>query len=185
MNRIHIKGSLLLLTIVFFVSCDKGFEAPSPPYALYKTNSDYFEYVTPPVNDNKEVIGNFGYSADDSRILITETDTLYNRRVKLDDGYVLSAEVYLNSVFTDVTFKEYVIKHETSGEIDVDQLNSRVIDKDPFIEFFEVPRAFVNKYSEELSDGAEWKLRMLQDATEEINLMIANNTLSANFSKLK
>ena len=158
-------------------SCIKQ-EVTAPGLAIYKTKGDYFNNVSVTMKKNGDIIfypdyHSPGRNSIDSRIKITEDDTIYTRRAKLISGYIISAEIEERSIFVDFTFKEY-LKYEINnphvGGVPENVLIEHILDDDPFLELYIDPNR-PRKY--ELSDTAL------------INQMIRNGELEKYFEKIK
>ncbi len=143
-----------------------------PNISIYKTNSDYF-YNIPLVNLNGQVSGIPTYTANDPSLKINSEGKLSsNFRWRLKDGYIIDEESYINRVFTDITFEEY-IDYNTANKVTswpITLIESRIIDKNPFVEYYYYDG--VNKAEKIYTLG-------------EINKMIENGTLESVFKKLK
>jgi hypothetical protein len=125
---------------IAFTSCkedstERGLEYPELLTAVYKTNNDYFDFV----NTWRGFAGAPSRlsSGDSSKILITEEDTVYLLRWKLNDGYVMDLVITEDDYFTDMTFKELVAKNDAcNGCVTTEDIFDRVVDKNPFREFY-------------------------------------------------
>lgn len=188
------KNLVYLLFMICMISlanssCEREKEELPPPLGLYKTNSDYFSFYPPSINSQGEVIMTPDYDGNDSRILITEDDTIYSYRVNLVNGYVLSAEIYVDLPFTDVTYKEIVRKQGTNSQITSEILQDRIIDTDPFIEYYEVDAYFPYPFQQQFQDSGYSKAKVVylsfQEAAKEINLIIAQDKLEESFIRIK
>ena len=186
--KVYIQLTLTLLMISQLISCEKD-STITPKLGLYKTSSDYFSYYPPVINEEGKVVATPYYTENDSRMVVTETDTFYSWRVRLENDFVLSGEVYLGIPFSDVTFKECYSKQSTDDPITSTILDQRIIDTDPFIEYYEVDESFVSQYFDLFRDGnntpAEVKHLAYQRAAEDINALILGGQLSDTFVKLK
>ena len=171
---LFICGVAILATF----SCEKEPQATAPGLAVYKTKGDYFYNVSVGMNKKGELYHYPAFynprykSISDTRIKITEDDTVYTLRTKLIDGYIFGGEIGDNSIFLDFTFKEYIkyeIDNNHSG-VPEEVLNEHILDADPFLElYFDQNRP--RKY--EISDTAE------------INQKIRNGELEKYFEKIK
>ncbi len=185
-----IFGIVSIVTILSFFSCEREHMATTPPLGLYKTNPEYFTFLAAWVNNSdNEVAGYPYYKPNDSRILFTEDDTIYSQRVQLNDGYVLSNEVFFGAPFTNVSFKEIVKKQDTDSSITSEILYNRIIDRNPFNVYYEVDYEFVSAFCDQYRDlgyssAKVWYLSY-QKAAEEINLMITEGKLEENFIRIK
>jgi len=149
-----------------------------PPFSLYKTRADYFEYYNVDLDKHGLPKGNRAYSIDDSRIRIIDNDTVYTFRVRLDNDYVLCGESTVNSQFTDIRIPE-MVKLSSEGKYFSDtELKDRIIDPDPFTEFYSVPSTYIYEASGTISEA------LLMKAIE-INEIIKEGKLEDHFTKLK
>ncbi|MFO8234731.1 MAG: hypothetical protein R6U04_04915 [Bacteroidales bacterium] len=188
------KNLFYLLLIICMISltnssCERQPAALDPPLGLYKTNSDYFSFYAPSTNDKGEIVGYDYFKEGDSRILITEDDTIFSYRVNLNDGYVLSAEVYPDAPFTNVSYKELYRRQNTDSPIGTEILQNRIIDTNPFIDYYEVDINFVTPFIEHFHDlgysMAEGTYLGFQEAAKEINQIIAQDKLDESFTRIK
>ena len=159
-------------------SCEKEPQATAPGFAVYKTKGDYFYNVSVGMNEKGKLYHYPAFynprfkSISDSRIKITEDDTVYTYRAKLINGYIISGEIGENSIFLDFTFKEYIkyeINNNRSG-VPLEVLSEHILDDNPFLELYFDPNK-PRKY--EISDSAE------------INQIIRNGELEKYFEKIK
>ncbi|MFO8234737.1 MAG: hypothetical protein R6U04_04945, partial [Bacteroidales bacterium] len=160
-----------------------------PDFGIYKTNSDYFLFLPAWVNDKGEVVGRPYYKSNDTRILLTETDTIYTNRVELIDSYYLSAEVQPNYPFTNITFKEFYRRQDSNNPIMLEEIQSRIINDDPFSEYYEVsPYEVLKYYDVFINDGyspSEAKYKSFQKYALELNTIIQEGQLDQMFTKIK
>lgn len=108
----------------------------SPGISIYKTNGDYYELVTIGMKGNK-IFRTSHLINDQYRFNYTNNDTVYKRRARLINGYVLdteSSEEY--DVFLSLTFKEYMRKETKYGYLPDDSVYKYIIDKDPYTEYY-------------------------------------------------
>jgi hypothetical protein len=153
---------------------DEGIEVSSSPnISVYRTKSDYFNLISLQLLPTGQLNAIPSYTKDDSRIKVDANGKISpNTRWRLKSGYIVDKESYINRVYTNITFQEYVdynTKNKVAGWPD-DLIEPRIIDKDPFIEYY-------------ILDGLnkEVKTYTLRD----INEMIENGTLETVFTKLK
>lgn len=177
------------ISILIFSFCDREDLVPDPALGIYLSSPDYFSYFAPSTNESGEVVVTPYFQENDSRIYITETDTMFSRRVTLSEGYVLSGEIYPEAPFTDVSYKECFRRQDTESPITADLLNNRIIDTDPFTEYYYVDVEFVTKYRDQFrnlgySSGKEVYLSF-QEAAKEINKIISEGNLEEHFTKVK
>ncbi len=131
----------ILIIILFFIfpeSCNKNkdnrYAYPQYMCRVYKTKADYFNYV------NTWTISNNGPTAielDSRAFSVIDGDTVFNYRWHLKDNYILGAVITQYDYFTNITYKEIIKYNETHDEcFPNDSLYKRVIDDDPFTEFY-------------------------------------------------
>ena len=170
-------STVILLFVLIGAGCVKEpiDGVPTPGLCIYKTKGEYFNYINTWTNEKGRTVGNPAYRIqNDSRIQVVNGDTVYVMRVKLTNGYILQpgGEIGSTNYFTDMTYIEMVRYNSNLGKemIGTDSLDSRVIDKDPFTEFYfdtSRPRKF------EMEDTAE------------INMIIRNGNIEDYFKKYK
>jgi hypothetical protein len=178
MKTIHfhkIKKSflfLILISVIFTFSCDKKIErccGEEISHRLYLTKGDYFNFVNTWGDDN----GPFGLNISDPRIAIVGDDTICPVRWRLEGGYVYSAlESSYGDFFTDITFAEFVSYYERNKphSFPLDSFFERVIDKDPFLEYY-LDTARIFDYPD--------------DNIEVVNEIIRNGELEKYFKRVK
>jgi len=162
----------IMLTVFILTSCGNADpEIIGPKAKIYKTNGEYFNYLNTWGVDNGPIDLNFG-----ARVKYENGDTLYNFRWQLANGYVLGIEISEADYFTNMTMKELVRYKElnpTELIFPRDSFINRVIDNDPFTEFWMAKENY-EKY--ELPDSA---------TIAELNEMIKNGELKNEFERLK
>lgn len=150
MKRITCKMISLFVISFMIFSCeqepleiaDENIEVGNlPGFSIYKTKGNYFNYIS------------FTLNADGTPNAIPDYDPRYpdlyefysDGRVKpkyrwyLESGYVVSGDMWHTNVFTDITVWEYYNdnkKNKVSVWMDNDRLLNRIIDKNPFTEFY-------------------------------------------------
>lgn len=143
MKSIHIKISVFVLLIALMGAGCK----PAPSrigISIYKTRGDYFDLVT--IGMKKDKIFRGSYTSDRNKFDYSNNDTIYKKRVRLINGYVLDRESSKEyDVFLGLTFKEYMRKETTYGFLPDDTLYKYIIDKNPYTEY----------YREEISEMSE------------------------------
>ena len=165
---------LILITFAF-TGCDKS-EVLGPTLALYKTKADYFEFA----NTWGRTNGPTSFDLSDSRINVVDGDTIYTRRYKMEKGYILGIEISSDEYFTDLTFKEIVAYNEEQKRIHgtstynfhIDSLLERIIDKDPFTEFYS-------------DDSRHFESQLNKENINLINELILSDKVDSIFIKLK
>ena len=141
-NSIQLQKALLLIFLAFglLTSCDKTdekYDSGELHMIVYKTKTDYFNYVNT-WGDNISAPSTLTLK-DTDRIAIVGKDTVYQFRWRLENNYVLEIGIYEGDSFTDMTFAEIVSYNERHPEefhYPLPEIFKRVIDKDPFLEFY-------------------------------------------------
>lgn len=169
--------TLLYVTLIALAlaGCDKS-EVLGPTLALYKTKADYFEFA----NTWGRTNGPTSFDLSDSRIKVVDGDTIYTRRYKMEKGYILGIEISSDEYFTDIKFKEIVAYNEEQKRIhgtstynfNIDSLLERIIDKDPFTEFYS-------------DDNRHFESQLNQENINLINELILSDKIDSIFIKLK
>ncbi|MFW5873003.1 MAG: hypothetical protein ACOCVN_03355 [bacterium] len=172
---------LILFLIVLFVSCNI-FETEDqyPGVTLYKTKGDYFDLVTIGMKGDRIYsiprYWNPRYNSISKRMEVKDNDTIYTRRCRLINEYILDGEGGLQSVFLDMTFKEYLKREIANAQkelgviIPEDTLRKYILDKDPYLEYYQ--------------NNIEVKRLKLSDSLE-IREIILNGEINKYFDKLK
>jgi hypothetical protein len=125
---------ILLLFALMGAGCKP--EALYPGISIYKTNGDYYDLVTIGMKGDK-IFRTSHLINDDYRFDYTNNDTVYNRRTRLINGYVLDRESSSEyDVFLSLTFKEYMSKETKNGYLPHDTLYKYIIDKNPYTEYY-------------------------------------------------
>lgn len=143
-----------------------------PAISVFKTNGDYFNNITVGLNDKKGINSYPDYHEKSENVLVNEKGE-YNYKYKwlLKSGYIVVQGGDFNSAVTDISLTEYVKFNEPfKTNWDTVMLSSRIIDKNPFAEFYFLNG--INKTPKTFTLG-------------EINKMIENETLETVFTKLK
>lgn len=107
----------------------------SPGISIYKTRGNYYELVTIGMKGNR--IFRSSYTSELYKFDYTGNDTVYKKRARLINGYVLdteSSDEY--DVFLGLTFKEYMRKETKYGYLPHDSLYKYIIDKGPYTEYY-------------------------------------------------
>lgn len=135
-----------LFCIFLLAGCDWFSNDPSTLNGiyLYKTKGDYRHlYEIRMVGDN--IIGSehlWSFYNPDELLSILNTDTIYNGRQKMANGYVLDdaahyiEDVYLSLSYKDVLLKEIAINN-VGKQLPNDTLRKYILDVDPYVEFYE------------------------------------------------
>jgi hypothetical protein len=136
------KLRLIILILIFPLSfgCDLiKTEADSPGISIYKTRSDYFNLITVGMKRD-QVFRIYNYwSANDTfeRMAVIGNDTVYKRRYKLPNGYVLDEEADERyDVFLNITCKEQFYREMHGIAFTNDTIKKYIIDKDPYLEYY-------------------------------------------------
>ena len=189
------KIVILFFVVISLVSCE-GFREgiisydTHPKFGIYKTNGDYFHYYNTFYSDGIIPVA-LHHPCEDSVMFVEGSDTSYYFRIRLDSNYILDEIVGLYDQFTDIKFDEYCEVYNSNheeGESIKDFIESRIVDDNPFVEYFEVKYSLVGDYHVEfLGDHPfkEAKYLGLKKAAVLINEMIKNGTLEENFKKMK
>ena len=141
-----------------------------PGFCIYKTRNNYINNIEVGIDS----IGNVGwtplYSYSSNAVIVDKGHVSLKYRYVLRSGYILDFTGF-NIVFTDITIKEMCEKYQEFGpDYWSGKMQSRIIDKDPFNEFYHLNG--INKPEKIYTLG-------------EINKMIELGTLETVFDKLK
>lgn len=161
------KTNIALAAMVLFcavVSCKTkqkatGTTSAGAPTVVYKTKADYSRYVPVTLSaDKKEIVA---YPA--------PKDVYYQGQlaypVQLENGYLLDNRgVGLNTAFLNISYEDYA---KLPAPPTLNELYKRILEKDPFIEIYD------------LGDRSRFK-----NATEQINNIIKKGGLKK-FTKIK
>lgn len=157
---------LLFLLFVFnllFLSCESGSDLDQMIY-VYKTKADYTKNVCVELNlDKTRITSNYAPNGVDSRW-----------PVKLIEGYLLNGTFGANTGFLSITNEEYNQNYNTSPG--ADSLYKLLLEKDPFIEFYEFNDTKNVFYSESGAYGID---------TMYINHLIKEDNLDKYFIRIK
>jgi hypothetical protein len=175
-NLFKSKNLFLLIFIAFisFNNCSDSTTRISDPTIktnVYKTKKDYFNYVNTWGKNNAPSSLNL---ADSDQIAVVGIDTVYKLRWRLEDNYVMGLAIGDEDFFTDMTFAEIVAYNETYPEklnYPIDEIFKRVIDKDPFLEFY-------------IDEGNVFYKRDSSDIAQ-INQLIKDGELEKYFKRIK
>jgi hypothetical protein len=135
---------LKLLPILLFswlnFSCDiVNTEDLGPGISIYKTKGDYFNLITVGMKGD-QVFRIYNYwSANDTfeRMAVIGNDTVYQRRYKLPNGYVLDEEADERyDVFLNITCKEQFYREMHGVAFTNDTIKKYIIDRDPYLEYY-------------------------------------------------
>lgn len=141
--------------------------------AIYKTQNEYLDKISVQYTDDNLINAIPSYTMDDKRVGKDKNGNFtLNTRWLLRSGYIVDTESYIHDIYTNITIREYVEWNEENnvagwpGSI----IEPRIIDKNPFIEFYYLDRK---------------NQPIIKFTLGEINDMIINGTLETVFTKLK
>lgn len=109
-----------------------------PGISIYKTRGDYFDLVDIGMKADK-VFRRSSFSADHSKLIFTNNDTIYRYRLKLINGYILDREADERyDVFLSLTFKKHLNLEREYGltTLPDDTLKLYILDSSPYTEFY-------------------------------------------------
>ena len=175
MKTIKIIGIVVVaIILVNLVSgCSKDNNDLGPKAGIYKTSGDYFNNV----NTWGKNHASTSLNSADGRIRIENGIPIYCGRIKLVDGYILAMEHTQKDYFTDITIAELVEYNDNhSDPFPQDSIFKRVIDKDPYTEFYGA-----KEYGFEITRVAEDDKLIV----EELNEIIRNGEIETYFDKIK
>ena len=180
MKPLKLLIAVLVIPIIF-CSCKKEsldidneniiLRLDPPGVAIYKSNGDYFKYVYVGIDSSKNITNTPAYNSN-SPFIVTDNsgNVTYTQRWKLKHGFIASKEMTYSIAFTNVTFQEQVeYVDKNGGDIPVSWFNSRIIDKNPFTDYYYSKAGYPAK---EITLG-------------ELNKMIENGSLETVFTKIK
>ena len=152
-----------------YLDNSKTFDVMLPGFAIYKTKKDYFFNVS--VTPFEDEILSPELKEGGSRITLYKDKYFYTERYRLNENYIVSMEIGVNSYFTGLNYDQYI--KEKLAPI-VGETNPKVIssisDRDPFTEFY---------YSSNIINGKSWITIV------ELNQIIKEKNLEKYFKKLK
>ena len=179
MASIFLKFTIISLVLLLIHGCNPiETESDYPGVSIYKTKGDYLNLVTIGMKGDEifrtSSFWNARYNSLD-KLIIRDNDTIYPYRYKLPEDYILDAGADLQyDVFLDLTFKEYLRRELTDGDISVaipdDTLRKHILEKEPFIEFYQ--------------NRVNSKRLYIEDSLE-IKKIILNGEIDKYFEKLK
>jgi hypothetical protein len=119
--------------------------------SLYKTKGDYFNYISFQLLDDGRLNATPAFTLKSLEEPFREPSLkrdkkgkiVPNFRWRLKDGYILSFGTYItNRVFANITFQEFVdyTDKNNTGSWPDELLERRIIDKDPFEQFYYLSR---------------------------------------------
>lgn len=174
-------GAFIMLFALMEAGCkkdeieyaDENIELSSfPAISIYKTNKDYRDklYIGLDSEGNISQTPLFG---NDPNVVKKNSngDYVLLKRYLLKSGYICE-DIYIDVAFTDITITEMVLSCEKNDTKywSTERYKSRIIDKDPFSEFYYLEG--INKPEKKFT-------------LREINKMIESGTLETVFTKLK
>jgi len=184
------KVAIIICIGLVMASCGKYINFPlGNKYGLYRIKGPYFNYYNAYVNKGK-VPAALGYPCQDSAVFINGTDTQYSFRVRLVNDFVLDRAISHEDQFTNIPFDEYCLGYNDSRNRTAfnEFIFSRIIDSDPFSEYYEVDDSTAEKYyTEYRKEYSVERARYfsLKKVSTEINEIILAGTLSEHFKKIK
>jgi hypothetical protein len=133
------KGGILpFLCLVFFFalfSCNKEIERccdTGPGFAIYKTKADYFYYI---LKRSKGFYDLSPYCFKQNYSIDNDTTSIY--RIRLEEDYILEYGPDKDGCFTNITWGEMLrYCDENTIPFTVDSVLERIIDNNPFIEYY-------------------------------------------------
>lgn len=163
----YLKSIIYVQLLVFsslLFSCEKGSDVDKTIY-VYKAKADYSKNVCVELSSDKTKITSNtcpgeGYN-----------DCWF---IKLEGGYLLNGTAGVNSGFLSITHEEYVQNY--TGSPGADSLYKLLLDKDPFIEFYQFNDKHNVFYNENGHCGID---------TAYLNYLILEDDLEKYFIRLK
>jgi hypothetical protein len=143
-----------------------------PGVSVYKTNGDYVNYIAVDTDSLGNISGSPDYTYSSSTVGVRKNGEVYfKNRYVLKSGYIVGY-LYIDHAFTNITLKEFVEYNKENGVAGWSDslIYSRIIDSDPFTEFYYM--GCLNCPIKEFTLG-------------EINEMIKSGTIEEYFTKLK
>ena len=110
-----------------------------PGLSIYKTRGDYLDKVLIRISDKGEIIATPAINVEDNPNFITDKNgkikASYRRLLK--NGYIVGGG-WLDAAYTNITFDEYVTYNQKHNVVvwPVELLEPRIIDRDPYLEFY-------------------------------------------------
>lgn len=152
-----------------------------PGWSIYKTKGDYFNYISFQLLDDGRLNATPAFTLKSLEDPFGEPSLkrdkngkiVPNFRWHLTGGYIIDHGTYIrNRVFANITFQEFVdyTDKNNTGSWPDELLEPRIIDKDPFEEFY-----YLSRYGRS----------SITITVGEINKMIEEGTLETVFEKLK
>lgn len=185
--------SLILFSIVCYSVCScKKYSPDEPPqFSIYKTKGNYIEYVNLNFKKDSTLKYTFGITEASSIKYTYRGITGYSFRIPLSNGYILQSVITSDDSFTNISIQEYleIYKNYPNGGKFFSICSSRVIDNNPFTEFYLVNSAEVfNGHSIEdfpEINPSEAFFRIMVEASSKINKVIDNNLLDSAYTRIK
>lgn len=142
-----LKLLLIILLAWFNYSCDIFSTEDLPPgISIYKTWGDYFNLVDIGMKGDKIYRSNKFFNSSNNSYHFIEfknNDTLYTRRYKLPNDFILDSEADERyDVFINMTHKEHLKREIENSEkglgipVQEDTLRKFILDRDPYTEFY-------------------------------------------------
>jgi hypothetical protein len=166
----------LILIMLIWTGCEPFFKPVLPPgISIYKTKGEYFDHASIGMKKN-EIFRTSIFSGEKSKFIISDTDTVYKSRTRLENGYILDFEADSRyDVFLDLTFKQHMALEKIySGGIPHVILRSHILDNNPYVEFFR-----------DSSEPRKFGHTVGTVDTSELNTIIREGKLEQYFYRLK
>lgn len=141
-------SALILLIALMSAGCKKdeiqyaneSIEVSGEPgFNIYKTNSDYFNFISVIVVSDDHLAAVPGYTLNDPSIKVDANGKVSpNFRWRLKNGYIIDFGTDVNSVFTNITFQEYVDYNTAHGVgcMPDNLIRAKIMDRNPFTEYY-------------------------------------------------
>jgi hypothetical protein len=154
-----------------FLDNSKEFYLSEPGFAIYKTKYDYFFHV--PIRPYGDGFQSFELNEKSPQITLYQGKYYFTERYRLIDYYVADSWAGSDYYFTSQSFDTY-IREKLSDEFHLGEtsqkLINRIIDRDPYLEFYHSDKPINGKYAFSIS---------------ELNQLIKDKKLEQYFKKLK
>jgi hypothetical protein len=183
MKSILLKINVLIILVSFtetscqkeedlsFLDNSKEFYISAPGFAIYKTKYDYFFHV--PIRPYGDGFQSFELNEKSAQITLYQGKYYFTERYRLIDDYVVDSWAGADYYFTSLSFDTY-IREKLSDEFHLGEtsqkLIKRIIDRDPFLEFYHSDKPVNGKYEFSIS---------------ELNQLIKDKKLEQYFKEIK
>ncbi len=171
MKPIFLKSSVIFLLLLFIgAGCDWMYNSPvTGNVSLFKTKGDYRCLYT--ISMSGDEISAVNLWTRNKKLWNLDSDTIYDRRQKTVNGYVIGESERQTDVYLSLTHKEVVLKeiamNNPGHALPDDTLRKYILDEDPYLEFWRCTTTL------ELSDSVK------------INEIIRNGEIGKYFEQLK